>query len=190
MPSYYLDLETNTVRTPDDKIDFNKSQVISIAYRKINTETGDPIGDLNILKAWETNESYILNKFLEVFNPFDEKRSVWHFVPVGFNLSFDFLTLLSRWYANGVKVNATTMFRHPNLDIQPVVVMFNHGIFKGATLGNFSTKQGNGGDIKALYEAKDYKAIEEYITLETDGFFSLYKTMVNNLPEFWKQVKL
>lgn len=182
-----MDLETDAHKTLTGDMDFANSPIISIAYQQMDIKTGIPEGELTILKSWESDEKTIVNKFLQVFNPFNtDSKSKWDFVPVGFNLSFDFITLLYRWQLHGIKVNSVQLFRCPHLDIQPVVTMFNHGIFKGATLENYSTKEGSGGDIKGMLEKKDYSAIEHYISSETTSFLELYRYMVTRLPELWK----
>ncbi len=189
MSSYYLDIETDSHKTDKGEIDFTKSPIITITYQQIENETGNIKGQLNILKAWETSEEDILNKFLKTFNPFNPSFYKWDFIPIGFNLNFDFLTLLYRWQSIGVKVNATELFRYPHLDIQPIVTMFNHGVFKGASLENFAGKKGSGADIKGLYDTKNFTAIQSYIEDETTCFIKLYQFIAKELPNLWQNSK-
>ena len=186
MKCYYLDIETDSHKTPDGDIDFAKSPIIAITYQQIAPETGVAKSDKTTLKSWEATEEDILKKFITIFNPFDKSQR-WDFIPIGFNLTFDFVSLLYRWKSIGIPVSTVSIFRHPHLDIQPIVTMFNHGIFKGASLENFAGKKGSGADIKALYDNQDYPAIESYIEDETACFLKLYQFIAKQLPILWQQ---
>ena len=156
----------------------------------MDSATGEPKGDLHILKSWDSSEKDILRELHSVFNPFDKQRR-WDFIPVGFNLRYDFITLLYRWKdILGIPINSTAIFSdQPCIDIRPIVIMFNQGQFKGASLQNFSGKKQSGSEIKDLYSAKDYAGIEDYIKDETTCFLNLYQFMVRELPKLWQQCK-
>ena len=64
-------------------------------------------GYLVIYKSWEKSEEDTMQKFYEVFNT-DNPGA---FVPVGFNLSFDYFSLLYRWREAGIKVKP----KRPNI---------------------------------------------------------------------------
>jgi DNA polymerase elongation subunit (family B) len=100
---YYLDIET-FVET--EKIIPKDNSIITIAYQNIDSRTGQSKNKLNILKTWESSEEDVLRKFLSIFNPFqDDPFRKWDFVPVGFNLRFDFASLLYRCQKIGINLS-------------------------------------------------------------------------------------
>ena len=184
MATFYLDLETYV----PEQINHKVNPIITITYQQMDSTTGEPTGDLNILKSWESSEQNILRRLHGIFNPFDKQRR-WDFIPIGFNLRFDFITLLHRWRdILGIKVNGTSLFAdQPCIDIRPIVILFNQGQFKGASLQNYSSKKQSGAAIKDLYTNKDYDAIDSYIRDETDGFLKLYQFIAKTLPPIWQE---
>jgi hypothetical protein len=46
---YYFDLETTG-------FNFDKDEIIPIQFQRLNGFTGEPIGELEILKRWESSE--------------------------------------------------------------------------------------------------------------------------------------
>ena len=179
MSDYYFDIETYS-KTPEP--DFNEDEIIAITYQQIDSRIGEPRGKLNILKSWESSENETLQIFYPIFNP--EKK--WDFVPIGCNLSFDFTSLIYRWRKIGMEVNARNLFaEHPYIDIQPILIMFNRGSIKGATLEKFSGKRYSGSKVKEWYENKDYPAIQSYIEDEADKFLKLYQFLIQRLPDVW-----
>ena len=80
MPSYYLDIETTGLNPSRDKI-------ITIQYQQLDRNTGAPIGELIILKEWESSEKDILRKFAIDTKVLDSYA--FSFVPVGNNLTFE-----------------------------------------------------------------------------------------------------
>ena len=176
MADYYFDIETHTI---GDKVDFEKDEIITIQFQQIDTRSGQLKSPLYIFKSWESSEKEILTKFYDIMKP----NEVWNFIPVGFNLSYDFAKLLIRYKNIGVNIPARLLFcEHPFLDIRPIVIFLNGGMFKGATLEQYAGKHCSGDKIKAWYEAKDYKAIEDYITNETKAFLDLYGYLIRTLP--------
>ncbi len=87
MPDYYFDIETNP-RMP--KPDYKNDEILTIQFQRLDSRTGEKEGDLTIFKSWESSERDILERFYSIFNP----EELWVFVPIGFNLSFDFFSLL------------------------------------------------------------------------------------------------
>ena len=179
MSDYYFDIETYS-RTPTP--DLNNDEIIAITYQQMDSRTGEAKGKLNILKAWESSEMEILQKFHPIFNPEDK----WKFIPIGCNLTFDFTSLIYRWRKIGIQVNVRNLFaEHPYIDIQPILIMFNSGSFSGATLEKFAGKQSSGIKVIEWYEKKDYPAIHNYIEDEADRFLKLYQFLVQTLPNVW-----
>jgi len=81
---YYFDTETTG-------FNFDKDEIITIQWQKLSGFTGEPIGELNILKSWESSEEEIIKNFLPnlTCEPFD-------FIFLGKNLIFDFCLLNQR----------------------------------------------------------------------------------------------
>ncbi len=179
MSDYYFDIETfSQTRKPN----FRDDEIIAITYQQIDSRTGQPRDNLNTLKSWESSEADILQKFYSIFNP----QEKWNFVPIGFNLSFDFISLLYRWMKIGKQVNTTSLFvEHPYIDIQPILMMFNQGAFNGCTLEKYAGKKQPGNRVADWYGNKDYLAIQLYIEDEASCFLKLYQYMVTRLPSVW-----
>jgi len=78
MAEYYFDVETTGT-------DFNNDEIITIQWQRLGF-SGEPIGELNILKSWESNEKEILEKFSPnlTCNP-------WDFIFVGKNMFVSYL---------------------------------------------------------------------------------------------------
>jgi len=178
MPAYYFDLEVTSLNPAYGKI-------ITIQYQPIDIETGDPLGELTILKEWESSEKEILRKFIPIFmgtKPFD-------FIPVGMNLSFDFNFLRFRTLLNlGEVIDINWLFLGPHLDIKPIIVMMNKGKFKGASLNLFSEKELDPSKIPLWYEYREYDKIIEYIKQEAQAFLKLYKTLAEELPNIRRKL--
>ena len=57
MASYYLDIETTGLNPKVDKI-------ITIQFQQLDMNTGSPVGELIILKEWESSEKEMLKQFI------------------------------------------------------------------------------------------------------------------------------
>ncbi len=180
MSNYYFDIETNPRNT--GKIDYKNDEILTIQFQPIDSRTGEKKGKLNILKAWESSEKDILERFYSTFNP----ENTWKFVPIGYNLSFDFFSLLYRWRKIGIEVKPRILFsEHPYIDLKSTLLIFNRGEFKGADLGKFIGKRFSGLKVSEWYAQKDYASIQEYIEDETNRFIKLYQFLVQRLPSLW-----
>jgi hypothetical protein len=179
MPDYYFDIETHpTTQGPN----FENDMIISITYQHIDSRTGEPKDQLKILKSWESSEKDILQQFYPILSIEDK----WGFIPIGCNLSFDFTSLIYRYRKIGREIKAWKLFTtRPSIDIQPILVLFNKGSFKGSGLDNFTKKKYPGSKVIEWYNAKDYNAIEDYIKNEAESFIDLYKFLVKRLPLTW-----
>jgi len=179
MPDYYFDIETNPRGT---QVDYKSDEIMTIQFQRLDSRTGEKESDLTILKSWESSEQDILERFYSVFSPEDS----WKFVPIGFNLSFDFFSLLYRWREIGIEVSPRILFsEHPHIDIKPILVIFNRGSFKGATLGKFAGKHDSGLKVSEWCREKDYASAQAYIEDEADRFIKLYQFLIQRLPSVW-----
>jgi len=57
MTNFYLDIETAGT-------DAERDQILTIQFQPLDRATGRPIGDLRILKAWESSEKQIIGQFI------------------------------------------------------------------------------------------------------------------------------
>ena len=79
MVEYYFDIETTGT-------DFDKDEIITIQWQRLNGFTGEPVDKINILKRWDSSEEDILKKFYPNLKckPFDfifiGKKSVFRFL--------------------------------------------------------------------------------------------------------------
>ncbi|MHA1328099.1 MAG: ribonuclease H-like domain-containing protein [Promethearchaeota archaeon] len=181
MIPYYFDIETYSIL---NKPDPENDKIITIQYQKINLKTGEPIDKLVILKEWKSSEKDIVtlfyNKFLKIGKDYKNK---WKFVPVGFNLNFEweFIIAKVRKYL-GIKLSSKEIYYDkPRVDLQPILVLLNGGVFRGASLDKFSNKPPNNKKIKGWYENKLYHKIEQYIENEVKAFLDLLCKIIKNI---------
>lgn len=177
MTDYYFDIETLGLEPNHDKI-------ITIQYQALDTLTGTPTSNIMILKEWESSEEDILRRFYNVLNPDYD----WDFIPVGFNLRFDFNYLQIR-LEKRLKLSIDPYWLYcklPYVDLKSTFVMMNDGQFKGTSLNWFVQKRSAGGELKDWYRRKDYERIKYYIEDEAKRFLHAYHYMKQRLPEIYK----
>lgn len=177
MEGHYFDLETFS---QNDKPDPDVDKIISIQFQKIDLKTGEPLGRLQILKEWEEGEESMI-KFLHKW--FFE-RNIWQFVPVGFNLNFEWKFLSAKFKKYGLDDRNIKDFCEnlPQIDLK-VFAVLKKGSFIGASLSSISEKQDDGNVIADFYEKKQYNEIIEYIEDEAKSFLNLYSKIVKNIDE-------
>jgi len=172
MSDYYFDVETKG--TPID------SEVLTIQYQMTNSGSGLPKGDLVILKAWESSEKEIAQKFYDIFQP--ESENPFIFVPIGENLTFDLMVMWNAWKRAGIEVSLEKLlYARPKIDIKSDLVRMCGGNFKGASLTMLLGNHVEGGEIPKWFEAKEYDKIESYVKAEAEEFLKYYKM---SLPYF------
>ena len=175
MEAHYFDIETYSPGTkPDPKTD----KIISIQFQKINLKTGEPMGKLQILKEWEENEEEIVKFIYKWFF----KRNPWQFVPLGFNLNFEWKFLCAKFKQYHLAdMNLGDFVENmPQIDLK-VLAVLKKGTFMGASLSSISDKKDDGHVIKEYYEKKQYDKIEQYIIQETQSFIDMYKKIKENI---------
>ncbi len=178
MGNYYLDIET-TGLNPE------KDQIITIQYQELDRRTGEAIGELRILKSWESSEKEIIEQFISDSKILDNYR--FSFVPIGFNLNFEHNFLKTRTEKNGLP--QIDILNNPFLDLKIIGVIMNKGEFKGAGLDKLTGKEKNGSHIPGWYQNKEFDKIIEYIKIETREFIKFNSWLHKKLPGLLGQFK-
>jgi len=184
MSDYYFDIETyGPGAIPNPATD----KIIAAQYQQMDTRTGMSVGDLVILKEWDDgySEKRIVS---EIYAMLFENEWEWNFIPVGFNLWFEWRFLNEKFKKYLGKQLDIVRFCRPQIDLKHVALLMNQGQFKGCSLDAF-TKKISGVMIKELYETKRYKEIEKYIELEAKEFLAFYKRALGNLSKLGAEMK-
>ena len=177
MANYYLDIETEGLDPEVDKI-------ITIQFQKLNWDTGKPIGELKILKSWDSSEKDILEEFQKVFG-----LSEWDFVAHGYNLKFENDFLYQRSVKNKLK-KPIRLFDSPTVDLHPVGILMNDGQFKGSGLDKVTGKKNNGLACLTFYNAKQYNKVLAYIKQETEEYLKFYSWLRERMPKLMAEFQI
>ena len=176
MEGHYFDIETYS---PGDKPNPETDKIITIQFQRIDLKTGKATGKLQILKEWEEGSE---KKMLEFIHKWFFKQNPWRFIPVGFNLNFEFKFLVSKFKEYGIdnKELGYYLENFPQIDLKSLAVI-KKGSFVGASLSSISDKRDDGHVIKEYYENKEYDKIIDYIEFETKSFIKLYQKVAKNI---------
>lgn len=181
MPEYYFDIETAPLEryrgVQGAGLEPCESKIISIQYQQLDSSTGQPVGDLQILKEWlpGLSEESIVQQFKKIYID----GGIWQFIPVGNNLAFEckFMKHKLKQYCGleGLKLG-----QRPMIDLKHVLVIANNGCFKGyhRLLG----KCGLAENMETWYYSKNWPVIEHYIRQETIDFLRAYGELKIRLP--------
>ena len=178
MAEYYFDIETYS---PQDKPNPETDKIITIQFQRIDLRTGEPREDLVILKEWDSSEKEIVTEFFNRF--FADGLDIWDFVPVGYNLNYEWELLISKFgkYLGKKLTSKDLHYKRPHLDLKSIFVLMNNGNFVGAKLNKFTDKVQDGKVIKTYYEKKQYDEIEKYIKNETEAFLKILQKIKSNI---------
>jgi DNA polymerase elongation subunit (family B) len=178
LAEYYFDVETTGV-------DFDKDEIITIQWQRLNGFTGEPIDTLNILKRWDSSEEDILKKFLPNLKcrPFD-------FIFVGKNLLFDFSILNERLKHYGLgEIGLRCLHERVSLDIKPILVLMNGGNFKNYDKIIPKTNPTTNDLCPKLYQQERYQEIIKYIEDEAKDFVKAYKILKKEIEPLKRYLK-
>lgn len=177
MANYYLDIETTGLNPETCKI-------ITIQFQKLNEFGNDIKGELIILKAWESSEKEILEKFIRMSGILESK---WNFIPHGYNLRFEhnFLKEKTKFYG----LPEINLLEGPFVDLHSVGIMMNNGQFKGSGLGDMTEKVRDGLDVLEMWTFDAYDKIEKYIRKEASEYIRFYVWLKKRMPELLKEFK-
>jgi len=170
LAEYYFDIETTG-------FDFDKDEIITIQWQRLGI-TGEPIGELNTSKRWESSEKEILENFSPKLTCHH-----WDFIFVGKNLLFDFNMLNQRMkHHNLGEFNLRCLYERVTLDIKPVLVLMNNCRFVGYQQLMPKTNPLENKDIPELYRKGKYDQIIGYITDEAEDFIKAYQILKKEMP--------
>ena len=178
MPSYYLDIETTG-------LDPNRDKIITIQYQELDISTGEAVGELKILKEWESSEKEIIRQFVLDSKILDSYA--FSFVPVGYNLTFEHNFLKRR--ARIHELIEIDILKNPSLDLRAIGVLMNFGQFKGSGLDKITGKKSNGRNIPIWYGNKEYDKIIDYIMNETEEFIKFNAWLYKEMPKLHQLFK-
>lgn len=173
MGNFYFDIETTG-------LDSKTCKIITIQYQELERSTGKPIGELKILKEWESSEREILGEFLRDSNIMDPYP--FTFIPVGYNLNFEHNFLKERTAVHSF--TPLDILTKPFIDLRSIGVIMNKGEFKGSGLDKITGKPTDGSGVPKWYANKEYGKIIEYIKEEAKAFNELNQWLHQKLPEF------
>lgn len=184
---YYFDIETvplvQFTENEQAPFDPSMSKIISIQYQQLDSKTGNPIGDLTILKEWpsRSSEKTIITKFKEVF----VDNGIWSFIPVGNNLLFEcrFLKYKLKQHCN---LDHLHLGHRPMIDLKHILIILNGGRFRGCA--ELIGKTGRAKSMAQWYATKNYDIIEEYIIEEARDFATVYSILKKEIPKLRYQI--
>lgn len=182
LPEYYFDIETAPLEqyrcVGGASFDPCKSKIITIQFQQLDSRTGLPVGDLQILKEWlpGSSEALIVNQFKKLY--IDE--GVWKFIPVGNNLAFE-SKFMKYKFKQLCALEGLKLGQRPMIDLKHVLIIANNGSFKGYQ--RFLGKSGRAASIASWYYDRNWHAIEEYIRREAEDFIKTYSILKDRLPK-------
>ena len=178
MPSYYLDIETTGLEP-------SENEIITIQYAELERNTGKRIGDINILKSWESSEKEILTEFVDSVNLHDSYP--FNFIPVGYNLGFEHKFLSYRSEVH--KTFPVEIIPRPHIDLHQLAILLKQGEFKGTKLNDMTNKPSDGSKVPIWYRNKEYENIEKYIQDEADEFIKFVEWAFRQVPTLAKSLE-
>lgn len=174
---HYFDIETTGLEPEHDKI-------ITIQIQKLVGRTGEPIGEIDILKEWESSEKELIEKVM----PFMTCQNPFEFIMVGKNLLFDFMFLSKRAEKYGLKgFDLRFIYSRVFTDLKHILVMINEGSFRGYDKLLKKPKMTNE-QIGQFYEQKNYEEIVKYIKEEAKIFADAYQKLRKEMPSLAKHL--
>ena len=177
MSEYYFDMETAG-------LNFNKDEIISIQWQELGL-TGEAIGELTILKSWESSEKDILETFLPKI-----QSHPFNFIFVGKNLSFDFCFLSQRLKKyNLLEFDLAYLYNRIFIDLKPLLIIMNDGRVKDYHKIIPQTNPISNYQIPILFKNEEYDKILGYIKDEANDFIVAYQVFKKEVPLFRNKIR-
>ena len=165
--------------------DFDKDEIITIQWQRLGI-TGEPMGELNILKRWESSEKEIIGNFAPNLTGYH-----WDFIFIGKNLLFDFNMLNQRMkHHNLGEFSLRHLDERLTLDIKPVLILINNCRFLGYEKLMPKKNPLENKDIPELYREGKFPEIIQYIEDEAKDFIKVWHTLKNEMPSLAKHLLL
>jgi len=171
MGNYYLDIETTG-------LDANVDEILTIQYQELARGSGEVVGPLVILKAWESSEKGIIERFLAETSFLDAYD--FSFIPVGYNLYFEHNFLKRRAEVHGLP--EIDILSKPFIDLRVIGILMKGGEFRGSGLSDITGKVGNGRMVPVWFDSGDYDRIVEYIKQEAGEFVRFLVWLYLRMP--------
>ena len=105
------------------------------------------------------------------------------FIPIGFNLPFEFKFLFHKFKEFGNPIDPFHIIDKPSIDMKSIFVILNNGNFSGCGLDKFTNKKSEGHLVGPRYTEKRYEELEEYIRQEAGEFINAYQILKLKMPE-------
>ncbi len=195
LTDYYFDIET-AFKDPNDvfeidgttrkkAVDPKQCKIVTFQYQKLNTKTGASEGELTILKEWDNASSE--RKILEQFRPLITGNP-WDFIPLGYNLSFEFRFLRHKFKEYfDLDFSADDFLERPKHDLKLIGVILHGGEFTGATLDSFTDKKHGGWQVPEWYRDKKWDEIIDYVRGEAKATVDFWQKLKKNLPPLFSK---
>lgn len=176
MGNFYLDVETTG-------LDPNVDEILTIQYQELARGSGAAIGPLIILKAWESSEKGIIERFLAETSFLDAYD--FSFVPVGYNLTFEHNFLKRRAAIHGLP--EIDILSKPFIDLRVVGILMKGGEFKGSGLNKITGKDRDGMMVPIWFDHGDYDKIVEYVEMEAREFLKFCTWLYRRMPLLFRE---
>jgi len=171
MGNFYLDIETTG-------LDADVDEILTIQYQELARSTGEAVGPLVVLKAWESSEKGIIERFLNETSFLDAYD--FSFIPVGYNLYFEHKFLKRRAEVHGLP--EIDILSKPFIDLRAIGILMNRGEFRGSGLSDITGKVGNGRMVPVWFDSGDYDRIVDYIEMEAREFVRFLGWLYVRMP--------
>jgi len=171
MGNFYLDVETTGL---DPSVD----EILTIQYQELNRHTGEAVGELIVLKAWESSEKGIIERFLADTSFLDSYD--FSFIPVGYNLGFEHNFLKRRAEIHGLP--EIDILSKPFIDLRVIGILMNRGEFRGSGLDNITGKTISGRMVPVWFDSGDYSRIVDYVEMEAREFVLFLVWLYKKMP--------
>lgn len=170
---YYMSIETSS---KNEKRNPSQDEIITIQYQQLDGN-GNPISELVILKAWESNEASILSQFLKIYNEYN----IFEFTPIDNTLNYSLLTIGHRLVhyklMQPIGICDYLFYKRPSMNLMPIFRILNNMSLKSGTKINEISRK----NIPILYENKNYDEIIKIIEKKANVMINQFQLFVTRI---------